>query len=240
MKSSKRGPDRGAERTIPEAIFFEHAEAFRDWLTRHHATRTELWVGFHRKASGRTGLDYDVAVEAALCFGWIDGIRKKLDLTRYTNRFTPRKPGSPWSRINLARVERLKAAGLMHEAGLRAWERRDEARTGPYSYDQRPSAFPAELETVFRRQRRAWRHFESQPPGYRRLAIWWVVSAKRDDTRQRRLAQLIEASAANLRLGAFLGQTGSAASPARRPAPKKAASAPARPRTGTRSPRSRR
>lgn len=225
---------------VPEAVFFEHAAAFRAWLARHHATRTELWVGFHRKASGRIGLDYDTAVETALCFGWIDGIRKKLDATSYTNRFTPRKPDSPWSRINLARVERLNAAGLMHEAGLRAWERRDEARTAQYSYDQRPSAFPAELEAVFRRQRPAWRHFEAQPPGYRRLAIWWVISAKRDDTRQRRLAQLMQASTAGLRLGEFLGQSRPSPSSSRPSVPKKAGPSPSRTRTSARARRPRR
>lgn len=203
-------------KSSPPAVFFDDREAFRGWLATHHATGREIWVGFHRKGTGAAGLDYDTAVEVALCFGWIDGIRKKLDDTRYANRFTPRKPGSAWSLVNIARIERLTAAGLMHEAGLRAFAGRDPARSGIYSFEQRPEAFPPDLERVFRRHRRAWTHFTAQPPGYRRLAIWFVVSAKREETRQRRLAQLIEVSGQGQRLGVLFGQTGSIPTPATR------------------------
>ena len=202
-------------KSLPPAVFFDRLEAFWAWLDTHHATRREIWVGFHRKGTGTAGLDYDAAVEVALCFGWIDGIRKKLDDTRYANRFTPRKPGSAWSG-EIARVERLTAAGLMHEAGLRAFAGRDPARSSIYSFEQRPEAFPPDLERAFRRHRRAWTHFTAQPPGYRRLAIWFVVSAKREETRQRRLAQLIEMSGQGQRLGVLFGQTGGIPTPGNR------------------------
>lgn len=185
---------------------------------RSHRTRTELWVGFHRKGLGKAGLDYQTAVDIALCFGWIDGIRRKLDQTTYTNRFTPRKPGSIWSRINIARVERLEAQGLMQAAGLEAYARRHEARSGVYSFEQRPEALPPSLERRFRQRPRAWAHFSAEPPGYRRLAIWWISSAKREETQRRRLDQLIEASAHGHRLGVLFGQTGTRPTPARRKA----------------------
>ena len=165
-------------------------------------------MGFHRKGSGAVGLDYATAVNIALCFGWIDGVRKRLGQTTYTNRFTPRKPGSVWSRINVARGERLKAAGQMHPAGMAAYARRDEARTGIDSFEQRPEALPPALERRFRRNRKAWNQFSAQPPGYRRLAVWWVSSAKREQTQLRRLGQLIDASAQGRRLGVLFGQTG--------------------------------
>ncbi|MGE3887239.1 MAG: YdeI family protein [Vicinamibacterales bacterium] len=188
--------------------FFPDAGQFRRWLETNHDRHIELWVGFYKKRSGRTGLDYPTAVDVALCFGWIDGIRKALDEESYVNRFTPRKARSVWSRVNIAKVEALIARGEMHQAGLDAYAKRDDARSGIYSFEQRPEAFPPELERRFRASRAAWGFFEDQPPGYRRLAIWWVVSAKRDDTRERRLTQLIDVSARGLRLGVLFGQTG--------------------------------
>jgi uncharacterized protein YdeI (YjbR/CyaY-like superfamily) len=152
----------------------------------------------------------------ALCYGWIDSVRKKLGPTTYTNRFTPRKPGSVWSRINLARVERLIASGQMRRPGREAYARRQAARSGVYSFEQRPDAFPPELERRFKTRARAWAHFNQQPPGYRRLAIWWVSSAKREETRVRRIEQLITVSAKGLRLGVLFGQTGAVPTPAGR------------------------
>lgn len=200
--------------------FFRDTSHFRSWLEQHHDRHTELWVGFYKKGAGRQGLDYPSAVDVALCFGWIDGIRKALDEVSYVNRFTPRKPGSIWSRVNIAKVEALIARGEMHQAGLDAYARRDDRRSGVYSFEQRPDAFPPPLERRFRANRSGWAFFGQQPPGYRRLAIWWVTSAKRDETRERRLAQLIDVSARGMRLGVLFGQTGAVA-----PKPSKAAAA---------------
>lgn len=188
--------------------FFRDAGHFRSWLDEHHDRHAELWVGFYKKGAGQTGLDYPTAVDVALCFGWIDGIRKGLDEVSYVNRFTPRKPRSIWSRVNIAKVEALIARGEMHQAGLNAYAKRDEARSGVYSFEKRPEAFPAAMERRFRAKRAAWSFFGEQPPGYRRLAIWWVTSARRDETRERRLTQLIDVSARGMRLGVLFGQTG--------------------------------
>ena len=193
------------------ARFFRDASHFRRWLAQHHDRHTELWVGFYKKGSGRTGLDYPSAVDVALCFGWIDGIRKARDEVSYVNRFTPRKPRSIWSRVNIAKVEALIARGEMHQAGLDAYANRDSGRSGVYSFEQRPEAFPPTLEQRFRAHRGAWAFFGQQPPGYRRLAIWWVSSAKREETRERRLAQLIDVSGRGSRLGVLFGQTGAVA-----------------------------
>jgi uncharacterized protein YdeI (YjbR/CyaY-like superfamily) len=190
------------------ARFFTSAAAFRRWLETHHGRADEIWLGFYRKAANQRGISYSEAVDLALCFGWIDGIRKKLDDTRYANRFTPRKPGSIWSLVNIRHVERLTAAGLMHQAGVDAFERRDPAKSGIYSFEVRPNAFPPPLEARIRAVPAAWAHFNEQPPGYRRLAIFFVISAKREETQLRRLQQVIDASAAGRRIGVLFGQTG--------------------------------
>lgn len=205
-----------------EARFFRSSGAFRRWLERHHAAATELWIGFHRKGTGKKGLSYAEAVDVALCFGWIDGIRKRRDDTTYVNRFTPRKPGSIWSLVNIRHIERLTAAGLMHPAGIAAFERRDPARTGVYSFETRPQQFPPAYEARFQAKARAWAHFSAQPPGYQRLAIWYVVSAKREETQDTRLQRVIDAHRQGLRLGVLFGQTGpaSAKATAGKPAPK--------------------
>ena len=190
------------------ARFFASAAQFRRWLERQHGTERELWIGFRKKGVEPAGLDYLTAIEVALCFGWIDGIRKSLDATSYVNRFTPRKADSVWSQINIARVEALISRGEMHQSGLDAYAKRDPAKSGIYSFEQRPQAFPPELERRFRTAKGAWTHFNAQPPGYRRLAIWWVSSAKREETRLRRLSQLIAVSGQGMRIGALFGQTG--------------------------------
>ena len=192
----------------PTARFFKSVTEFRRWLERHHKSERELWVGFRKKGVEPPGMTYADSLEVALCFGWIDGIRKSLDATSYVNRFTPRKADSVWSQINIARVEALISRGEMHQSGLDAYAKRDPAKSGIYSFEQRPQSFPPELERRFKTAKGAWTHFNAQPPGYRRLAIWWVSSAKREETRLRRLSQLIAVSGQGMRIGALFGQTG--------------------------------
>jgi uncharacterized protein YdeI (YjbR/CyaY-like superfamily) len=176
-------------------MFFATPEEFRAWLEEHHETERELLVGFHKKGSGKPSITWPEAVEQALCFGWIDGVRRGLDEDSYTIRFTPRKPSSTWSRVNLEKVKELEERGLMRPAGRRAYDARREAKTGVYSYEQRQAAaLPAAYEVRLRANAAAWEDWSARPPSYRKAATWWVVSAKREETRERRLAQLIEHS----------------------------------------------
>lgn len=184
---------------------FKSPADFRVWLETNHARACELWVGFYKKHTGRGGLTYDEAVEEALCFGWIDGIKKRVDEFSYTHRFTPRKPRSNWSRVNVARMKRLQRAGRVTPAGLAAFANRTPEVTGVYSFENQPKEFSDADVKRFQRNRRAWEFFQRQSPGYRRLATWWVMSAKKPETRTCRLAQLIAASAAQRRLGAITG-----------------------------------
>ena len=187
-------------KTLPKPTFFPTAAHFRRWLERHHAADQELWVGLYKKGSGRSSITWPEAVDEALCFGWIDGIRKAIDEDSYCTRFTPRKCGSTWSAVNTNRAQELIAAGRMQPAGLAAFEARDRNKSG-YSIGQRKDIrFGAALEARFRRNRAAWRFFEAQPPGYRRMATFYVMSAKKDETRERRLDVLIAACAAGRRL----------------------------------------
>ena len=183
-----------------DVLFFETPDEFRAWLEANHETATELWVGFHKKATGRPSITWSEAVDQALCFGWIDGIRKSVDEHSYTNRFTPRKATSNWSKVNIEKVARLKERGLMLPAGLRAFEARDEARSG-YSFEERPQELPPAYAPRFRQNGPAWTFFQAQPPGYRRTAIHWVTSAKREETRLKRLETLIDDSALGRRIG---------------------------------------
>jgi uncharacterized protein YdeI (YjbR/CyaY-like superfamily) len=184
-----------------EPTFFRTPAEFRAWLEEHHETETELLVGFYKKGSGRQGITWHEAVGEALCFGWIDGIGRRIDDDRRSIRFTPRKPRSTWSNVNIRRVGELTERGLMAPAGLAAFERRSESRSGIYAYEQSHEAeLEREQERAFRANAEAWSFFESQPPGYRRTAIHWVVSAKREETRARRLATLIGDSASGRRL----------------------------------------
>ena len=181
----------------PEPVFFATPAELRAWFEANHETAAELWVGFHRKASGAPSLTWPEAVDEALCVGWIDGIRKRLDDTRYTNRFTPRKPRGNWSAVNIARVAALTREGRMRPAGVRAFERRVEARSGVYAYENRHLAeLDPEMEARFRADAAAWEYFQARPAGYRKTAVWWVVSAKREETRRKRLDTLIEDSRA--------------------------------------------
>jgi uncharacterized protein YdeI (YjbR/CyaY-like superfamily) len=188
-------------------IFFTSPEEWRDWLERNHADSSEVWVGMYRKASGRPTMAWSDAVDQALCFGWIDGIRRSVDDISYANRFTPRRPGSNWSAINIEKVRKLKKQGLMHPAGLAAFEKRLDNRSEVYSYERANATLGDDFEKKFRANRKAWRFWESQPPGYRRIATWWVISAKREETRERRLATLINDSAEGRRIGLVTGPT---------------------------------
>jgi uncharacterized protein YdeI (YjbR/CyaY-like superfamily) len=183
--------------------FFATTARFRAWLERNHDTAAELWVGFHRKGSGKPSITWPEAVDQALCFGWIDGIRKRVDDTSYMNRFTPRKPTSTWSDRNVKRARELIELGLMAPAGLRAFEARRDNRIGIYSYEQRPQELPATYARPFRANARAWKVWRAMPPGYRKAATWWVISAKREETRERRLATLIETTARGERIPAL-------------------------------------
>jgi uncharacterized protein YdeI (YjbR/CyaY-like superfamily) len=184
---------------MAETVFFASPAEFRAWLEKHHGSETELLVGFHKKGSGRPSMTWSESVDQALCFGWIDGIRRSLGEDSYTIRFTPRKPRSTWSKVNVAKVEQLESDGLMRPAGRKAFEARSEDNTGIYAFERaRPAELPPEYEERFTPAAREF--FEAQPPGYRRTATHWVVSAKKEETRERRLATLIEDSAAGRRL----------------------------------------
>jgi uncharacterized protein YdeI (YjbR/CyaY-like superfamily) len=179
-------------------IYFASAEAFREWLAEHHEKTGELLVGFYKRKSGRPTLTWPESVDAALAYGWIDGVRRSVDEERYTIRFCPRKPTSIWSKINIAKAEALIAAGRMAPAGLRAFERRTARRSGVYSFEQdrKQQVLPPEYEARVRKNGKAWKWLQAQPPWYRRTACHWVTSAKKEETRQRRLATLIADSAA--------------------------------------------
>ena len=184
--------------------FFATPAKFRAWLERHHETAPELLVGFYKRGSGKASITWPESVDEALCFGWIDGIRRGIDDKSYSIRFTPRRARSIWSTINIGRVAELTKLGRMQPAGLRAFAAREDKRSGIYSYEQvqqpdQPMDGPcsAKLEA----NKKAWTFFQAQPPYYRRLATRWVMSAKKEETRLRRLAQLIEDSSAGRRIG---------------------------------------
>jgi uncharacterized protein YdeI (YjbR/CyaY-like superfamily) len=179
-----------------DATYFASPAGFRAWLDAHHEDRDELLVGFHKKGSGAPSMSWPEAVDEALCYGWIDGVRRRVDDARYTIRFTPRRPRSNWSAVNVARVAALTAEGRMQPAGLAAFDRRAPARTGIYAYEQRhEAALDADQEALFRAAGAAWEFFQSRPASYRRTLTWWVVSAKRAETRRKRLDTLVAACA---------------------------------------------
>jgi uncharacterized protein YdeI (YjbR/CyaY-like superfamily) len=182
----------------PKPIFFSSPEEFYAWLEQHHESEREVYVGYYKQHTGKRGMSWSEAVDQALCFGWIDTRVNSIDAERYMQRFTPRKPGSIWSDVNVAKVERLTKAGRMRPAGRAAFEQRTEERTGVYSFEGRNAGLPPEYEARLRANPAATAYFDGRPPYYRRTAIHWVTSAKREDTRERRLAQLIEDSANGL------------------------------------------
>jgi len=198
---------------MTKIIHFPSSADFRRWLEHNHATTTEIWVGFYRKDSGKSGLTYPEALDEALCFGWIDGIRKKAGADSYTSRFTPRKSGSIWSLVNLRHVARLTAAGKMHPSGLKASAARLAHRTGVYAFEQKSHILPSAYEKQFRANRNAWAFFTAQAPYYQRTAIHKVTSPKQEATRLRWLNLLIFDSARGRRLDALT-------SPAKRRDPK--------------------
>ena len=181
--------------------FFKNQAALRTWLDKNHGKASELWIGFYKVASGKRGITYQEALDEALCFGWIDGITKSLGAESWTIRFSPRKTRSPWSRRNIARAGELRKLGRMAPAGLKAFEGRDRSKDSSYSYENEMRKLAPAYEKRFKANKKAWTFWEAQPPGYRRTASWWVMSAKRDETRDRRLATLIEDSAAGRRIG---------------------------------------
>jgi uncharacterized protein YdeI (YjbR/CyaY-like superfamily) len=184
-------------------IFFETPAELRRWLERNHDKAAELLVGFYKKDSGRRSITWPESVDEALCFGWIDGVRKRIDDVSYTIRFTPRKRGSNWSAVNIRRVGELTKLGLMQPAGLKAFEARTAEKSAIYAYENAPKELPAAEEKKFRANRKAWTYFNAQAPSYRRVAIYWVMSAKREETRARRLALLIDDSGHERRLAAY-------------------------------------
>jgi uncharacterized protein YdeI (YjbR/CyaY-like superfamily) len=180
--------------------FFRSPAEFRAWLAEHHATARELLVGFYKRASGEPSITWPESVDEALCFGWIDGVRRRVDDRCYTIRFTPRRAGSVWSAVNIRRVKALTEEGRMRPAGLTAFEARRENRSGIYSYEQRRAEFDEPCAGVLRKNKAAWKFFQAQPPSYRKMVVWWVVSAKKEETRLKRLGKLVEESAAGRRV----------------------------------------
>jgi len=180
--------------------FFSNPYKFHQWLDRNHDKKAELWVGFYKKQSGKPSVTYPEALDEALCYGWIDGIRKSIDDESYTIRFTPRRPRSTWSLVNTKRVAELRGLGRMKTPGLKAFENRDPKRSGIYSFENALRKLDAVYEKKFQSNKRAWAFFQAQPPGYQRTASWWVMSAKKEETRMRRLATLIGESEKGLRL----------------------------------------
>jgi uncharacterized protein YdeI (YjbR/CyaY-like superfamily) len=166
-----------------DPIFFLSPAEFRAWLKANHATADQLWMGFYKKSSGKPSITWPESVDEALCFGWIDGVRKSIDETSYTIRFSPRKPGSIWSAVNIRRAQELIDLGRMHPAGLKAFEARREHRSGIYSYEQRDARLPEQYAAKLERDQAAWDFFQAQPAWYRKAAVWWIVSAKKEETR---------------------------------------------------------
>lgn len=175
--------------------FFKTPSDFREWFEKHHESSKELLVGFYKKGSGRPSITWPESVDEALCFGWIDGVRRRIDDVSYTIRFTPRRTTSIWSAVNIKRAQELIDQGLMKPAGIAAFQVRKENKSGIYSYEQRTEKLPEPYASVFKKNKAAWIFFQAQPPWYRKTVGWWIVSAKKEETRLKRLAKLIEESA---------------------------------------------
>ncbi len=175
--------------------FFKTPSALRKWFEKNHDKEPQLLVGFYKKDSGKPSITWPESVDVALCFGWIDGVRRGVDEISYTIRFTPRRPRSTWSAVNIKRVGELTKQGLMKPSGLTAYAARKENRSGIYSYEQRTAELPEPYQQQLKRNKSAWKFFEVQPPSYKKAANWWVVSAKKEETRLKRLDKLIDYSA---------------------------------------------
>jgi uncharacterized protein YdeI (YjbR/CyaY-like superfamily) len=176
-------------------IFFKSQQELRKWFLKNHSKTNELWVGFYKKNSKQKGVTYKESVDQALCFGWIDGIAKGIDENKYMQRFTPRRPKSIWSFINTKRIAELTKLGIMHERGLKTFRERDKKRTGMYSSEQ---AKPLRLDNAsikkFKSNPKAWKYWKACPPGYKSTVAWWVISAKKEETKASRLATVIKDS----------------------------------------------
>ncbi len=193
-----------------DVLWFDSIEALRAWLHEHHADRTEAWIGNHKKATGKQVFTWSQLVDELLCVGWIDGQSKGIDDERFAQRVTPRKPGSNWSKVNVAKVAELTAHGRMLPAGLAAFEQRDVAKEGVYSFEQAEKHLEPEEQARLEADAEAWSFFSTQAASYQRTCRHWIASAKKPETRERRLQQLIDESRAGRRLKQFT-------SPARRP-----------------------
>jgi uncharacterized protein YdeI (YjbR/CyaY-like superfamily) len=193
--------------------FFRTPREFRAWLERHHCRRAELLVGFRKRDSGRASITWPESVDEALCFGWIDGVRRRLDEASYTIRFTPRRPGSIWSAVNVRRARALLAVGRMSPSGREAFAARRANRTDRYSYEQRPQRLPAQYAGMLARDPLARKFFLAQIPSYRKAATWWVLSARQAATRLRRAQTLVELSAAGRLIPQFVRRDASARRP---------------------------
>lgn len=177
-----------------EPADFRSPASFRSWLVKNHDTSSELIVRIFRKYAAHAGITYAQALDEALCFGWIDGVRRSFDKDSFTIRFSPRRPGSIWSLVNVAHAQRLIKEGRMAKTGLVAFQARDQKRTRVYSFEQRPSELSAAHVRKFRAEKKAWEFFQGQAPWYRRTSAYWVISAKREETREKRLGILIACS----------------------------------------------
>jgi uncharacterized protein YdeI (YjbR/CyaY-like superfamily) len=180
--------------------FFPTPSAFRQWLEKHHAEAGELLVGYYKKGSGKPSITWPESVDEALCYGWIDGIRRSIDDISYTIRFTPRKPGSTWSAVNIKRAQALIEHGQMRPAGLKAYQARIENKSGIYSYEQRSVEMEEPYNRLLQKKKAAWIFFQAQPASYRKAVNWWIISAKKEETRLKRLEQLIAYSVQGQRL----------------------------------------
>ena len=185
-----------------DLTYFKSSSEFRKWLEKNHAIETDLWVGFYKIKSGIKSITYQEAVDQALCFGWIDGIKKKIDELSYTHRFTPRKSNSNWSSTNIKRVGELSRLGLMHPSGIKIFNRRDKEKIKQYIIERKIQTLDKSYIQIFQKQEKAWNFFLSQAPSYQKLASLWVMSAKKEETRLRRLNILIEDSENNRKLAA--------------------------------------
>jgi uncharacterized protein YdeI (YjbR/CyaY-like superfamily) len=185
---------------VSQPKFFRSKAQFRKWLEKSHKAEPELLTGFYRVESGKGGLTYREALDEALCFGWIDGLRKRHDENSYTVRFSPRITGSIWSLINTTRMEELIKLGRVHQAGLSVFEQRDKKKSKLYSYEVGSCQLSSEFEARFRASPTAWEFYQAQPPWYRRVSCYWVMSARKEETRLRRLTTLIDDAAHGRRI----------------------------------------
>ena len=196
---------------MPETVaprYFRSQAEFRAWLEKNHAAKTELWIGFYKKNSAKKGITYQEALDEGLCFGWIDGIIKSVDADSYMHRFTPRKPTSHWSNVNVRRFGELDAAGQIAESGRAAYERRTPERTGKASFELPPAEFTAAQLKKLKSNAKAWAFFDGQPPSYKRVVKHWVTRAKQEATKERRLELLIQCSAKGDRIPQFISPIG--------------------------------